>query len=128
MRNIIKIMIALVWLINGLYCKILNLVPRHEIIVSEILGSRYAHEITIGIGVLEILMCLWILSNIYPKLNAITQIFTILLMNIIEFISVPHLLLWGRFNILFAIFLCLVIYMNTFKIKQLKSRNYAANF
>lgn len=123
----ITIGIAIVWLINGLYCKVFNLVPRHELIVSEILGSRYAHEITIGIGVLEILMCFWIVSNIYPKLNAIIQISTILLMNIIEFISVPSLLLWGRFNILFALLFCAIIYINTFRIKQLKSKNYATN-
>lgn len=118
MKNNIKIVTALVWLINGLYCKILNLVPRHETIVSEILGSRFSSEITITIGVLEVIMCAWILSNTTPRLNGIVQISIILLMNIIEFIYIPNLLLWGKFNIIFSIVFTAIIYVNTFIMKE----------
>lgn len=118
MKNNIKIVTALVWLINGLYCKILNLVPRHETIVSEILGSRFSTEITITIGVLEVIMCAWILSNTTPRLNGIVQISIILLMNIIEFIYIPNLLLWGKLNIIFSIVFTAIIYVNTFIMKE----------
>jgi len=36
--SLLKYFIALIWLINGLFCKLLNFVPRHEEIVKRILG------------------------------------------------------------------------------------------
>src|SRR5215213_1313186 len=94
--QLLKIFIAAVWLINGLLCKVLNLVPRHRQIVANILDSPHAGTLTILIGLGETTMSLWILSGIWPKLNAITQIIVIIAMNILEFILVPDLLLWGR--------------------------------
>ena len=35
-------LIAGVWLVFGLYCKVLNQVPRHEEIVAQILGTEQA--------------------------------------------------------------------------------------
>ncbi len=35
LHNFLSILIAAVWLVNGLVCKVLNLVPRHEQIVEE---------------------------------------------------------------------------------------------
>lgn len=110
----INSLIAAVWLVNGLYCKVLNLVPRHQEIVARILGDDYAPLLTKLIGVSEILMVVWILSRLYSRLNAITQISIVLLMNVIEFIAVPDLLLWGRFNILFAAMFAGVVYYNEF--------------
>ena len=103
-------LIALVWLINGLFCKILNLVPRHQEIVEKIIGEKIAVIATIGIGGLELLMTTWILSRIKIKLCAMTQIVTILLMNIIELLYVPELLLFGKFNIVIACAFCIFIY------------------
>ncbi len=102
--------IALVWLINGLYCKVLNLVPRHRLIVGEILGNEHAALLTTTIGITEILMVVWILSKIQPKWCAIVQIATIATMNVIEFTMVPHLLLFGKGNILLAAILIVCIY------------------
>ncbi|WP_420459075.1 hypothetical protein [Neolewinella sp.] len=39
--------LALIWLTNGLYCKVLNLVPRHQEIVAAILGPAHARELTV---------------------------------------------------------------------------------
>ena len=111
--------IATVWLINGLFCKVLNLVPRHQEIVGRILGETYARELTFLIGLAEIVMTIWVLSRILSRLNAITQIVIVMLMNILEFILVPDLLLWGRFNFLFASLFCAVIYYNEFSKKPL---------
>ena len=63
-------------------------------------------------------MAIWILSKIKPKLNAITQIIIIATMNILEFILVPGLLLWGKFNIVFAFIFILIIYSNTFYLNK----------
>lgn len=110
--------IASVWLINGLFFKILQLTPRHENIVGRILGEKYSAELTIGIGVSELLMVVWILSGYMSRLNAITQIVIVLFMNVLEFFLSPDLLLFGRFNILFALGFVTLIYLNEFVLKK----------
>jgi len=37
--TIVTYLIAAVWLVNGLFCKVLHLTPRHERIVARILGE-----------------------------------------------------------------------------------------
>ncbi len=93
-NNLITFFIATVWLVNGLFCKILNFVPRHQEIVGRILGNDYAPILTKAIGLSEILMAIWIVSRIKTKFNALTQIGIIATMNILEFLLVPDLLLW----------------------------------
>ena len=114
--------IAIVWIANGLFCKVLNLVPRHEQIVVRILGGDYSRTLTILIGLSEIIMAVWILSGYKSKLNAIAQISVVATMNLLEFILVPDLLLWGKLNSVFAFIFILVVYFNEFYFnkKQLK--------
>jgi uncharacterized membrane protein YphA (DoxX/SURF4 family) len=116
--KIITVLISLIWIVNGLYCKILNLVPRHRQIVSEILGSEHAGLLTKLIGAAEVLMAIWIFSGYKSRINALTQIIVVLTMNLIEFISVPELLLWGKLNLLFAILLAFIIYFNEFYLNK----------
>jgi hypothetical protein len=106
--------IAAVWVINGLFCKVLNLVTRHQEIVARILGDDYARPITILIGLSEIVMAVWIMSRLWPRLNAIAQIAIIATMNAIEFTLAPDLLLWGKANALFAFLFIVLIYYNEF--------------
>jgi hypothetical protein len=108
----LNIVIAAVWMINGLFCKVLHLVPRHEQIVSEILGNDHSGAATSVIGVLEILMALWILSGIRKRLCALSQAVIVALMNTIEFLLVPDLLLFGRTNALVAAFFITVVVFN----------------
>ncbi|QQR88312.1 MAG: DoxX-like family protein [Flavobacteriales bacterium] len=105
---------ALVWLVNGLWCKVLGGVPRHEVIVGAILDRDLAPQFTIAIGIAEIGMAGWIIAGWRYQLCAASQIAIILLMNVIEFFAVPHLLLWGRLNIVFATLLCGLIFWNGF--------------
>lgn len=113
-KRLLNIFIAFVWLINGLYCKVLNLVPRHQEIVGRILGNQNAAIFTKLIGFSEILMCIWILIGYKRRWNAVTQMIIIAVMNILEFFLVPDLLLWGKMNSIFAfLFICL-IYFNEF--------------
>lgn len=105
---------SFVWFINGLICKVLNLVPRHEQIVSRILGNDNSRLLTILIGLSEITMAVWVLSEFKKRFCAITQIIVIGIMNTLEFILVPDLLLWGRLNSLFALLFMLLIYFNEF--------------
>lgn len=115
--------IAIIWLVNGLFCKVLNLVPRHEQIVAKILNIQNARLLTLAIGFSEICMAIWIVSRIKTKLNALVQIFIIAVMNTMEFILTPDLLLWGKFNAVFAFMLILTIYFNEFILKP-KSEQY----
>ncbi len=118
--SLLNWLIATVWFLNGLFFKILDLVPRHEAIVAEILGSPWSREWTIFIGIGEVVMSVWVISTKWSRFNAIVQIALILGMNILEFVLVPELLLWGRFNLLFAIGFCLLIYWNAFLRKRFK--------
>lgn len=106
--------VAAVWIVNGLFCKVLNLVPRHEQIVSAILGNGFSQLFTILIGLSEMVMAVWIITGFKSKFNAIAQILIVLVMNTLEFILVPDLLLWGKFNSVFAFLFILVVYYNEF--------------
>lgn len=116
---IITICIALVWFANGLFCKILNLVPRHQEIVERILGENYASPITKTIGVLEIGMSIWVLTGIRSRFCTIFQLVIIATMNILEFTLAPDLLLFGKMNIVYAFLFMAIIYVNHFKIAKL---------
>ena len=113
-HNLLNYFVAAVWLVNGLFCKVLNLVPRHQLIVADILGNSHSRALTFIIGLSETGMAIWVLTGINSRLNAIIQIAVVLTMNVIEFILAPELLLWGRLNLFFAILFILLVYYNQF--------------
>ena len=113
---ILTYLIAAVWIANGLFCKLLGMVPRHRQIVARILGPKYADGFTRAIGIAEIAMAIWILSGVMAGLNAIAQIMIIATMNLLEFLLAPDLLLWGRWNAFFAFLFLLLIFYNQFGI------------
>lgn len=110
----LNLLIATVWIVNGLLCKVLGLVPRHQEIVARILGDSHAEFLTLGIGVSEVFMAIWILSRIWPKLCVATQIIVVLTMNTIELILAPDLLLFGRLNFVLAVGFVVLVYYNEF--------------
>ncbi|WP_336517920.1 DoxX-like family protein [Pollutibacter soli] len=114
----LQMLIGSIWLINGLFCKVFNLVPRHEQIVATILGKQSSREHTIAIGLAETAMAIWIFSGKLSRLNSILQMIVIGTMNILEFILLPELLLWGKWNFFFALMLILVIFVNEFYLKK----------
>ncbi|KOY85174.1 hypothetical protein AD998_02510 [bacterium 336/3] len=116
--HILLICIALVWFVNGLYCKVLNFVPRHKEIVGKILGTNYADILTKMIGFGEIFLFVWILSRLYSRLCTIIQIVLVLTMNVIEFMLAPELLLFGKLNIFIAIIFAIIIYWHEFVLKK----------
>ncbi|HET9824552.1 MAG TPA: DoxX-like family protein [Chitinophagaceae bacterium] len=111
-------LIAFVWITNGLFCKVLNLVPRHEEIVARILGDDNARLWTLLIGSAEVGMAVWILSGVVTKVSAAAQIMIIFLMNTLKFTLAPDLLLWGRLNALFAFLFMLLIFYNEFYLRK----------
>jgi len=118
--KVLNVLIAMVWLVNGLACKVLNLIPRHEEMVGRILGSSHSRTLTLLIGISEIVMAVWILSRFKSKLNAIVQIAIVLAMNIIEVILVPDLLYWGNLNFMFAMLFIGIVFYTEFVIEKNK--------
>ena len=83
---IVRVFFALVWLVNGVWCKILDGVPRHREIVARILGEEHSLVLTRMIGFGEVVMAAWILSGIRWKWSCAAQIAAVVMMNVIEFI------------------------------------------
>jgi DoxX-like family len=115
---IITYFIAAVWLVNGLFCKLLNFVPRHQQIVARILGTNHAGILTKTIGTAEILMAVWIISSIKPRFCAMAQIIIIATMNTIEFFKAPDLLLFGKVNACVALLFIVLIFYNEFILQK----------
>lgn len=89
---IVRWILASVWLAFGLIAKILNLVPRHRLIVERVVGDPAAW-LTPAIGVLEVLLAVWILSGLRRRLCAGAQTVAIAAMNACELIWARDLLL-----------------------------------
>ena len=122
-HRILALLVSTVWLINGLFCKVLNLVPRHQQIVARILGDEHARLFTLLIGIAEITMAAWIIIGMWSRVNGVIQILVITFMNTLESLLVPDLLLWGKANAFFAFLFILVIYYNEFYLnRKLTSR------
>ena len=117
-HQLLNYLIAAVWIANGLFCKVLNLVPRHQQIVANILGDVYARPLTLIIGLLEFAMAIWILTGKWSRICTIIQVLVIAAMNILEFFLVPDLLLWGRANLIFAFMFIFLIYYNEFHVRK----------
>lgn len=101
-RTGIRWFLAAVWLVNGLWCKVLDGVPRHRLIVGRVLGEEYAGELTVAIGLGEMLLALMILLGWRMRLLFGLQAALVLAMNILEMLLAPDLLLWGHVNMVFA--------------------------
>lgn len=114
---IVTLLLSSLWMWNGLVCKVIGIVPRHELIVARILGDGIARPMTILIGLLEVGLSLWILSGKWSRVCAILQMIAIATMNVLEFVLVPDLLLWGRLNVVFAFMLVALIYVHEFRMR-----------
>ncbi len=108
---------ATVWLVSGLLAKVLGLVPRHQEIVARILGPDHAGVLTRLIGLGEIGVAAWILSRLAPRWCAAVQIGLVLVMNALEAVLAPDLLLWGRWNAGFAVLFAGLVYYSEFVLR-----------
>jgi uncharacterized membrane protein YphA (DoxX/SURF4 family) len=92
-QTFVRILIAAVWLFHGLYSKILDGVPRHRIIIGQILGVEHARSLTLAIGCGEILLGLWVLSGRHARACAALQTLLLVAMNTLEIIFAKDLLI-----------------------------------
>src|SRR6185436_5242220 len=94
--SLIPGLVASVWLLHGLYHKLLHGSPRHLAIVQSVPGlhgARGARALA-AIGVFEVGVAVWVLSGWHPPACAAAQTVALLSMNAIELTYARRLLLW----------------------------------
>src|SRR3954468_10084318 len=70
-----RIAIALVWLYNGLWSKLLGGSPHHASVVRAVpgFGGGVGEGVLVAIGIVETLLALWVLAGFRPRAGAIVQ-------------------------------------------------------
>ena len=94
--RLIRLGVASVWLVHGLYNKLLGGSPRHLAIVQSVPGlAGVAGERTLtAVGLFEVATGLWVLSGRRLRLCAAIQTVVLLSMNVVELTFARPLLLW----------------------------------
>jgi SAM-dependent methyltransferase len=89
-----RLAVALVWLYQGLWCKLLGRCPGHRAIVEAVpgLAGRAGMIVLAGLGTIEAGLALWVLSGWRPRWAAAAQTLLLADMN-------GGGLLWGREHI-----------------------------
>jgi uncharacterized membrane protein YphA (DoxX/SURF4 family) len=92
----IRLGVASVWLLHGLYNKLLGGSPRHLAIVQSVPGLAGASgaRVLTAVGLFEVGIGLWVLSGRRLRLCAAIQTIVLLSMNIVELTFARPLLLW----------------------------------
>lgn len=92
----LRLSVASVWLVHGLYNKLLGGSPRHLAIVQSVPGLAGAAGVRMvtAVGLFEVAIALWILSGRWARRCAATQTAALLSMNVVELTFARHLLLW----------------------------------
>jgi len=88
--------VAAVWLVHGLYNKLLVGSPRHLAIVQSVpgLSGAIGARALAAVGVFEVVVACWIVSGRRLRLCAAVQIAALVSMNVLELTFARHLLLW----------------------------------
>jgi hypothetical protein len=73
--RLIRTSIALVWVYEGLWCKVLGHAPRHEAILTSLplLTTAEAHSLLLALGCLECVIGVWVFSGWRPAQGALIQ-------------------------------------------------------
>ncbi|MBW8877164.1 MAG: DUF3419 family protein [Acidobacteria bacterium] len=89
-----RLAVALVWLYQGLWCKLLGRCPGHRAIVQAVpwLAGGAGTVVLAGLGTIEVGLAVWVLSGWRPRLAALAQTLLLVGMN-------GGGLLWGREHI-----------------------------
>jgi uncharacterized membrane protein YphA (DoxX/SURF4 family) len=93
-NKLIRLAIALVRIYQGLWCKVLGGVPRHEAVIAAVpfIGSAAGHSTLIALGLLECGIGLWVLSGRWMRQAAIVQTVLLVAMNAGGLIWATHLI------------------------------------
>ncbi len=82
-QKLIRISIALVWLYQGLWCKVLGGVPHHQAVVSAVpfIGPAGSRAVLIVLGLIECGLAAWVLSGWQLAKAAAAQTVLLVAMN-----------------------------------------------
>jgi uncharacterized membrane protein YphA (DoxX/SURF4 family) len=82
-NKLIRLAIALVWFYQGLWCKVLGGIPRHEAVIAAVpfIGPAAGHVALIALGLLECGIGLWVLSGLWMRQAAMVQTVLLAAMN-----------------------------------------------
>ena len=89
-------LVAAVWLVHGLYNKLLGGSARHLQIVQSVPGLEEGTGVAVlaSVGVLEVAIAVWVISRRAPRACAIAQTVLLLSMNAVELTFARDLLVW----------------------------------
>ncbi len=78
-----RLTIASIWIYQGLWCKVLGRMPRHEAVVQTVplFSPSSARVFLLSLGLFETALGLWVLSGQASTVAACTQIGLLLVMN-----------------------------------------------
>jgi uncharacterized membrane protein YphA (DoxX/SURF4 family) len=93
-NKLIHVAIALVWLYQGFWCKVLGGIPRHEAVIAAVpfIGSAASRNALIALGLLECGIGLWVLTGRWMREVAILQTALLAAMNTGGVIWAAHLI------------------------------------
>jgi hypothetical protein len=82
-RKLIRLSIALVWLYQGLWCKVLGGVPHHQAVISAVpfIAPAVARLALMTLGLVECGIAAWVLSGQWMLQAAIVQTALLVAMN-----------------------------------------------
>jgi len=82
-HKVIRLSIALVWLYEGLWCKVLGGVPSHAAVISSVpfIGPAGSRVVLITLGLVECGIAAWVLSGLRMRQAAIVQTGLLVAMN-----------------------------------------------
>lgn len=88
---VIRASVAVVWVYEGLWCKILGRVRSQVEVVTAVprLGPRFGAAFLKMLGVVEVALAVWVLAGVAPGVCAITQTTLLVVLN-------ANGLLWAR--------------------------------
>lgn len=82
-QKLIRISIALVWLYEGLWCKLLGEMPHHAEVIASVpfIGPAAARAALIALGLAECGIAVWVLSGARMRVAALVQTILLVAMN-----------------------------------------------
>ena len=91
---IIRASVALVWLYEGLWCKILGRVRSQVDVVTAVprLGPLFGSQFLKALGVVEIALAIWVMTGIAPGTCALAQTALLIALNANGLIWARHII------------------------------------
>jgi hypothetical protein len=82
-QRLIRLAIALVWFYQGLWCKLLGGVPRHQAVVAAVpfIGPAASRAVLVLLGLIECGIAGWVLSGRQLRNAAMAQTVLLVVMN-----------------------------------------------